>query len=640
MLLPMAKVQIVGTKRCRDDTVQLLQRLGTIQIDAWSEGRAMFQQQMTLSDEAINLRERLAYTVTRVEAVVAALPPVKLPPWSEYENYYARSPDQIIDIVTVDLAEIAPQVQTLTTQQDQLEEQLGSLPRYETTLRRLLPLVPVLIDLEDYMVTAIWVERRYYQALTTITRQLEELTGGLCEVISGEVDQDAERLAAVLVFPKTHTEAVNELLGRENITQARLPAEFANQPLEQALSQIRQRLRIIPGQLAEIKAQQETLARRWRPRLLTWQALLQDHLAQIDVCPNFGQTDYTFVIEGWVPEHQLARIEAALPGEAGDEVIVVKLPLRPEEKNQAPVMFDNPRLVKPFEPLVGLLALPKYAAIDPTPLMAIFMPVFFGLMLGDIGYGLIILALMFYLRWRFKARSTLRRLAEVLMIGSAWSIVFGFLFGELFGTLGEAIGLQPLWFDRGHDVQSLFLLTIGIGAGHIILGLCLGAWEAIQQHSQHDLVEKVAMLVSLSALFLLVTILTDYLPDSFLTPVIVLLLVGLAVLIFSLGKLGFFLGPLELVSLVGNILSYLRIAAIGLASVYLAMVANALAGFVGNILIGLIIAVLFHTLNIALGAFSPTIQSLRLHYVEFFSKFYQSGGQPFRPFQRSMSRTD
>jgi V/A-type H+-transporting ATPase subunit I len=137
----------------------------------------------------------------------------------------------------------------------------------------------------------------------------------------------------------------------------------------------------------------------------------------------------------------------------------------------------------------------------------------------------------------------------------------------------------------------------------------------------------------LAALFLLVAVLADYLPDSFLTPAVALLLVGLAVLIYTLGSLGFFLGPLELVGLVGNILSYLRIAAIGLASVYLAMVANELAGFFGNVLIGLTIAVLLHALNIALGAFSPTIQSLRLHYVEFFSQFYQGGGQPFHPFQ-------
>ena len=632
MLLSMAKVQIVGTKQCQAKTVQLLQRLGTLQIEAWSEGRAMLQQRMALSNEAINLRERLAYTITRLEAVLTALPSLDLPPWSEGEDYDSRSPDEVLEIVTADLAEVAPQTHLLTTRRDQLEEQLGSLPRYETTLRRLLPLVPALIDLEDHMVTAIWVERRYQLALKIITQQLEELTEGMCEAISGEVEQDI--VAAILVFPKTHTEAVNELLGQENITQARLPAEFANQPLEKALSQIRQRLRAIPNQLAEIKAQQETLAQQWQPRLQTWQALLRDYLAQIDICTNFGQTDYTFVIEGWTPEHQLTKLKAALASEVGDEVIVVDLPLRPEEKKQTPVMFDNPFFVKPFEPLVGLLALPKYAAFDPTPLMAVFMPIFFGLMVGDIAYGALILALTIYLRQRFKARPTLCSLIEVLMIGAAWSIVFGFLFGEFFGTLGEEIGLHPLWFDRGHNVQALLLLTIGIGAGHIALGLCLGVWEALRQHNRHDLLEKVAMLISLAALFLLVAILTDFLPDSFFTPTIALLLVGLALLIYTMGSLGFFLGPLELIGLVGNILSYLRIAAIGLASVYLAMVANTLAGFVGNIFVGVIIATLFHALNIALGAFSPTIQALRLHYVEFFGKFYQGGGQAFRPFQR------
>ena len=86
----------------------------------------------------------------------------------------------------------------------------------------------------------------------------------------------------------------------------------------------------------------------------------------------------------------------------------------------------------------------------------------------------------------------------------------------------------------------------------------------------------------------------------------------------------------------GNILSYLRIAAIGLSSIYLAQVANELAGLAGNLLVGLIVAGLFHALNIVLGAFSPAIQSLRLHYVEFFGKFYQGGGQPFHPFQRSI----
>lgn len=636
MLLPMVKVQILGTKPCLARTVPILQRMGTLQIDQWSEVRLSSQQRMVHDDKATRLRERLAYLSTQVEAVLSTLPPLEAPPPPDDEVYDHRSADWLLSTVETDLAELNPQIRALSTQRDQLEAQLSSLPRYEATLRQLLPLIPAFVELEQYAVTAILVERRYQVALETITRNLEELTNGLCEVISREVDRDL--LAAVLIFPKNQAGVVSKLLGQENISQLRLPAEFAGQPLERVLTDIRRRLEAIPRQLAEIKDKFDALAQSWRPRLLTWQALLRDHLAQIDVCTNFGQTDYTFVIEGWIPKNKLVEVEATLAREIGDEVVITALPIGPAEKEQAPVAFDNPALAKPFEPLVGLLALPKQGSIDPTPLMAIFMPIFFGLILADIAYGAIVLALMLYLRQRLKHRATLRSLAEVLMIGAGWSIVFGFLFGEFFGTLGESFGLHPLWFDRGHDVQSLFLLTIGIGVGHIVLGLGLGVWQAFQHHNRHELVEKIAMLVSLAAIFLLIAVLTDYLPDSFFTPAVALLVVGLAILIYSLGGLGMLLGPLELLGTVGNILSYLRIAAIGLSSVYLAQVANELGGIFGNLLVGLIIAGFFHALNIVLGAFSPTIQSLRLHYVEFFSKFYEGGGQPFHPFQRSISR--
>jgi V/A-type H+-transporting ATPase subunit I len=377
------------------------------------------------------------------------------------------------------------------------------------------------------------------------------------------------------------------------------------------------------------------LAQTWRLRLIIWQALLRDHLAQLDVSGNFGQTDYTFVIEGWIPEPRLVELQATLQRQVGEDIMVVRLPVSAEAQEQAPILFANQRLVRPFEPLLGLLALPRYGAFDPTPLMALFFPLFFGMILGDVAYGLILLGLMLYLRRRFKSRPMLYSLAEALSMAAVWSILFGFLFGEFLGTLGEEIGLKPLWFDRGQNVQALFLLTIGLGAGHIVLGLSLGVWEGVRRRSRHMIMEKAAMLTALIAIFLLVAVLTDYLPKPFFTPILALLVVGVVLLIYSLGKLGLLLGPLELLSTVGNVLSYLRIAAIGLSSVYLAMVANKLAGLTGNILLGLIIASLFHALNLVLGTFSPTIQSLRLHYVEFFSKFYQGGGQPFTPFQRS-----
>jgi V/A-type H+-transporting ATPase subunit I len=136
---------------------------------------------------------------------------------------------------------------------------------------------------------------------------------------------------------------------------------------------------------------------------------------------------------------------------------------------------------------------------------------------------------------------------------------------------------------------------------------------------------------------MIVAVAVKLLPTGFMTPGVAVMIVGIVLLGSSLGWLGLLMGPIEFIGLVGNILSYLRIAAIGLASVYLAQVANDLADSIGNIVVGLIVAVLIHALNLALGAFSPTIHSLRLHYVEFFRKFYEGGGRPFEPFRSQLS---
>lgn len=144
------------------------------------------------------------------------------------------------------------------------------------------------------------------------------------------------------------------------------------------------------------------------------------------------------------------------------------------------------------------------------------------------------------------------------------------------------------------------------------------------------------MLLGLISLFLIVAVAVEYLPQGFMTPAIAGMIVGIILLGSSLGWLGLVMGPIEFIGLVGNVLSYLRIAAIGLASVYLAKVANDLAGMAGSLLVGIILATLIHALNLVLAAFSPTIHSLRLHYVEFFRKFYEGGGRAYRPFRSSV----
>lgn len=638
MLLPMARVQIIGTKGCRNQTIEVLQRLGILQIDEFTGVWHRSSDSGDATAQEVKLRERLAYLLTQVESVLTVLPAgLDLSPSAHYDEFYGQSTEWLAQSIENELREISPQAQALAKRRDQVQDQLDTLPRYETTLRELLPLAPAFVHLEHYAMTAIWLHSHCQEALETITQELEGLTEGVCEIVSRRTDQD--EVVAVLIFPKEQTSAVNELLSGENITQVRLPAELAGQPFQKALDRILKQIEVLPDELAEIETKQKSLAENWRPRLLAWKGLLQDYLAQMDVCSNFGQTDHTFLITGWTSQDRVGDLETELNRGVGNEIMIETLPIRKEDRGKVPVVLSNPSLVRPFEPLVKLLGLPQYGGVDPTPLMALFLPLFFGMILGDIGHGLVLLTLMFYLRRWAQTRPFLRALAEVLMMGSAWSIAFGFLYGEFMGDLGHQFGLRPLWLDRANEVQTLLLFSVGVGAGHMVLAFCLGIWEAFRRRSRPEVLEKAATLTSLVALFLLVGVLAERLPDSLLTPAVSLLVVGLSISIYSLGSLGLILGPLELLGAISNVLSYVRIAAIGLASVYLSHVANLLAGVTGNMVLGLLIATLFHALNIALGAFSPTIQSLRLHYVEFFSKFYKGGGQPFSPFRRALATT-
>jgi V/A-type H+-transporting ATPase subunit I len=164
-------------------------------------------------------------------------------------------------------------------------------------------------------------------------------------------------------------------------------------------------------------------------------------------------------------------------------------------------------------------------------------------------------------------------------------------------------------------------------------------WEALREKSRNHLLERGGMLFGLASLFLLIGVLTEFLPKILMIPSLIGLIIGILLLGAPLGLPGLLIGPIEFISLIGNILSYMRIAAIGLASVYLAKIANDVAGAFGSLVVGLIIAVVIHGLNLLMGAFSPTIHSMRLHFVEFFHKFYEGGGHPYDPFRsRFISR--
>jgi V/A-type H+-transporting ATPase subunit I len=265
--------------------------------------------------------------------------------------------------------------------------------------------------------------------------------------------------------------------------------------------------------------------------------------------------------------------------------------------------------------------------------MALFLPLFFGMILGDIAYGLILFMLTLVLRKRIGS-GFMGDLLKIIRMGSLWAIVFGVLYGEFLGTLGHSLGLKPIWLDRAEkeSLVPLLLVVIGIGAAHMVLGLILGVWRAWLVKNRTHLLERGGMLVGLVGVFALVGVFTHLIPEVFTIPAASVVVIGIALLGYSIGKAGFIVGPIEFIGVIGNILSYIRIAAVGLSSVYLAKVANDLAGYFGSLVVGVIIATLFHGLNLVIGTFSPSIHSLRLMYVEFFRKFYEGGGKVYQPF--------
>ena len=379
-----------------------------------------------------------------------------------------------------------------------LELEATTLARYAKILRRLQPIEEAIPTLEGFEMTVLLLQKEYAHVLDHIVPILRELAHNQFEYVAAELDEST--VAVITIFNKFYSREVHSFLFSQNVNEVRIPPDYSNMPIEEAIVSIERKREAGRTEIGKIDDQLAALSSQWRHELLTMQRALEERRDELAVVTQFAHTDYTFVAKGWIPAESVVEARGHIREAFGGRVVLTELSASSQEIADAPISFANPFWVRPFEFFTRLMGSPRYGETDPIPFMAIFFPIFFGLIVADVGYGLCILALALFLRYRYADRAWLRDLATIFIISAIPTILFGFLFGEFFGDLGEQMGwLEPVTYagvtwNRLEAMIPLLVLSIALGVVHIFLGLGIGVANAVARKNRRHVCEKCGMI--------------------------------------------------------------------------------------------------------------------------------------------------
>ncbi len=626
MIVPMVKLRILGPRARLPAVIETVQDTGLLHFAPPADESAV--RRAPLSPAETRRQRQLGCVLQDVDAALEGIG------CTVQKGMPTDSSVRNLAVQACLAHRVRREAQGLTERLARLEEERALIERYRPFFAAFRALEAARGNMPDLIAYHVVLRREQADALPALRKALGQILGDAFQFYSQALASG--ELAALLLVPRSASERIDHLLAETRVQEIPVPHGYGS-TLADAIPRMLARSEQLPGDLAGARSSLEQLARAHGAALAGTRAAIHDLLARYDTLAQSGVTEHAFVIEGWAPEAAEPRLRQALAAGLGADIVVEHLGREQWRAEDAPVVLSNPRLFRPFEVVTRMVPLPRYGTIDPTPFVAVFFPMFFGLILGDVGYGLMLVAVALAMHRGSKPGSTRRAIARIAGACALFSIAFGIGFGEFFGDLGHRwFGLEPLLFDRGEEIISFLMLALAIGVVHMVLGLVLGAISSARTADPRKAIGR--GLSALMVLVVLVAILAalNALPRAFLTPAVVVVLVTFPIIVILEG----IVAPIELFSTFGHILSYARIMALGTSSVMLAIVANQMVGALGSVAVGALFALLFHLVNFGLSLFTPTIHALRLHYVEFFGAFYSPGGVRYHPLGHWTPKSD
>ena len=345
----------------------------------------------------------------------------------------------------------------------------------------------------------------------------------------------------------------------------------------------------------------------------------------------------TVYIEGWVRHDRTQRLKKAI--EEVTDIYDLDI-VDPTKEDIPPTCTVNNEFVTPFETITDMFSKPSFSEVDPNPVMSVWYWILFGMMMGDAGYGLMMFILFYALIKIKKPQGGSRKLYLVFLYSSITTAFWGIIFGSYFGVTWRP-EWQPTWMfiEPLKEPMKLLILSLIMGVGHILSGLFLKIYASIRSgniwDAIFDQVSWVLVVVGLGLLFL---------PGIFSKVGMVMAISGGLIVLFTGGRrkpsifgkvTSGIVGLYAVTGYMSDVLSYSRIMALSLSSAVVAMVMNLLAGMIQGSVIGFIfslfIYIIGHSFNLVMGLLSAYVHDGRLQYIEFFGKFYEGGGTPFKP---------